>query len=141
VTDFGSGSAPTAQPVGLNGWSTAGQSNSGSAHVSAGSAGSLPYGAPMPLSGGFPPPPLSPLPPPVSAEALRQQTAALIQRCYHWLESAVPVAQQVAWLTPALVTAVYQYEAQQYHASLAQTLWVVQTIGQLQAAMPTLPPL
>jgi hypothetical protein len=42
---------------------------------------------------------------------------------------------------PILVTAVQQYEAQQYQASLHQSLVVVQAARQVQAAVPTLPPL
>lgn len=75
------------------------------------------------------------------AEALRQQAAALLQHCYHWLETAVPIMPQAAWLAPPLVTAVQQYEAEQYDACLAQTLAVIQGARQVQAAVPTLPPL
>jgi hypothetical protein len=79
--------------------------------------------------------------PGLPAEALRQQAAALLQRCYHWLETAVPAAPQAAGLVPALVTAVAQYEAQQYEACLAQTAMVIGAARHLQMSVPTLAPL
>jgi hypothetical protein len=75
----------------------------------------------------------------VTAEALRQQAAAALQRCYHWLEVALPIVPQVSSLVPILVTAVQQYEAQQYEASLHQSLAVIQAVRQVQATVPTLP--
>jgi len=78
--------------------------------------------------------------PAVAAEAMRQQAAALLQRCYRWLEPAVTVLPQVAGFVPPLVTAVAQYEAQQYDACLAQTSAVIIAIRQLQLSVPTLPP-
>jgi hypothetical protein len=79
--------------------------------------------------------------PAIPAEALRQQAAAVLQHCYRWLESAVPIVPQTGELAPALVAAVQQYEALQYDASLAQALAVVQTVRHLRAAAPALPPL
>lgn len=76
-----------------------------------------------------------------SAEAIRQQAAAVIQRCYRWLEAAVPAVPQVAALVPALITAVQQYEAQQYGPCLQQTMLVAQTAVRVGAAVPALPPL
>jgi hypothetical protein len=139
VTYSGGGSAPTAHSAGPNNWPVMNPFVGGPAQLRAGLGGLWPAGLSTPVRGpgGLQPP----LAPSVTVEALRQQAAALLQRCYHWLEAAVPVAPQVAWLVPALVTAVQQYEAQQYQACLAQTLWVIQAIGQLQAAVPILPPL
>jgi hypothetical protein len=75
------------------------------------------------------------------SEALRHQSAALLQRCYRWLEAAVPAVPQVAGLVPPLVTAVAQYEAQQYEACLNQTAMVIGAARHLQMSVPALPPL
>jgi hypothetical protein len=80
-------------------------------------------------------------PPAIPAEALRQQAAAVLQHCYRWLESAVPILPQTAELVPVLVTAVQQYEAQQYDACLTQVASVVQAVRQLRLTVPALPPL
>jgi hypothetical protein len=74
-----------------------------------------------------------------SEEMLRQQAAAALQRCYRWLEVTVPVIPQLAGLVPAVVTAVQQYEARQYTASLHQVHAVVTVIRQVQATVPMLP--
>jgi len=74
-------------------------------------------------------------------EAMRQQAAATIQRLYRWLEAVVPVLPQVGALVPALVTAVQQYEAQQYGPCLQQALFVAQAAQQVQLSVPGLPPL
>jgi len=87
------------------------------------------------------PGPGSMAPPAIPAEAQRQQAAAVLQYCYRWLESAVPIVPQTAELVPVLVTAVQQYEAAQYDACLAQALAVVQTVRQLRMTVPALPPL
>jgi hypothetical protein len=79
--------------------------------------------------------------PAVGVEALRQQAAALLQHCYRWLESAVPVVPPAAELVPVLVTAVQLYEAQQYEACLTHTLMAAQAAHQLRMAVPALPPL
>lgn len=76
-----------------------------------------------------------------TTEAMRQPAAAIIQRCYRWLEAAVPMLPQVAALVPVLVTAVQQYAAQQYTACLQQVAVVAQTVQQLRVAVPALPPL
>ncbi len=76
-----------------------------------------------------------------STEAQRQQAAAALQRCYRWLETAVPVVPETSRLATALVTAVQQYQAQQYDACLAQIVAVIQTARQLRLAVPALPPL
>lgn len=80
-------------------------------------------------------------PPVVDGEAIRHRAAAVLQHCYHWLESAVPLVPESVELIPALVTAVQQYEAQQYAACLAQANAVVQTVRQLRFTVPALPPL
>jgi hypothetical protein len=77
----------------------------------------------------------------VPAEALRQQSAALLQHCYRWLEAAVAIVPQIAELAPGVLTAVQQYEAQQYEDCLAQVAAAIQTARQLCLAVPTLPPL
>jgi hypothetical protein len=74
-------------------------------------------------------------------EAMRQQAAATIQRLYRWLEAVVPMLPQVGTLVPALVTAVQQYEAQQYGPCLQQALFVAQAAQQVQLSVPGLPPL
>jgi hypothetical protein len=76
-----------------------------------------------------------------SPEVLRRQTGALLQYCYRWLEQAVPLMPALAEVVPALVTAVHQYEAQQYEASLAQALGVVRVLQQLRVRVPALPAL
>jgi hypothetical protein len=76
-----------------------------------------------------------------TTEAMRQNAAAVIQRCYRWMEAAVPVLPQVTALVPALVTAIQQYEAQQYAACAQQGLAVVAVIQQLRATVPALPAL
>jgi hypothetical protein len=98
--------------------------------------GIAPYGAPA----------MSPFPADRAAaepttEAMRQQAAAAIQRCYRWTEAAVPVLPQVAALVPALVITIQQYEAQQYAACLQQALAVVAVIAELRATVPALPAL
>ncbi len=76
-----------------------------------------------------------------TTEAMRQPAAATIQRCYRWMEVAAPALPQVAALAPVLVTAVQQYAAQQYEASLHQATLVVQLAQQLRAIAPGLPAL
>jgi hypothetical protein len=63
-----------------------------------------------------------------STEALRQQAAALIQRCYRWLEAVAPAQPRSSTLVPAMITAVQQYEARQYTVSLNQASAVAATI-------------
>jgi hypothetical protein len=75
----------------------------------------------------------------VSDEAMRQQAAAVIQRSYRWLDASAPLAPQVAGLIPPLITAVQQYEAEQYAASLTGAVAVVQTAQALHGATPILP--
>lgn len=74
-----------------------------------------------------------------SAEAMRQQSAAVIQRCYRWLEATVPIAPQVTALVPILITVVQQYEAEQYAASLSGAVSAIQTAQALHTNVPMLP--
>ena len=109
-------------------------------------AGAMPPGAIQPAAtfAGAMPAGLRPGMPPggqPSTEVLRQQAAAVIQRCYRWLEAVAPTVPQVSALVPAMITAVQQYEAQQYAVSLNQAVAVAETIRQLQAAVPGLPAL
>jgi hypothetical protein len=76
-----------------------------------------------------------------SPEAMRQQAAATIQRLYRWLEAVVPSLPQVGSLVPALVTAVQQYEAQQYGPCLQQAMLVAQAAQHVQVSVPGLPQL
>jgi len=76
-----------------------------------------------------------------TTEAMRQPAAAIIQRCYRWLEAAVPMLPQVAALAPVLVIAVQQYAAQQYAACLTQATALAYALHQVCAAIPALPPL
>jgi hypothetical protein len=76
-----------------------------------------------------------------TTEAMRQQAAATIQRLYRWLEAVVPMLPQLGVLVPALVTAVQQYETQQYGPSLQQALVVAQSAQQVQLSVPGLPSL
>ena len=76
-----------------------------------------------------------------TTESMRQPAAALIQRCYRWLEAAAPILPQVAALVPVLVTAIHQYEAEQYAVCLQQAVLVAQTAQRLNANAPALPAL
>jgi hypothetical protein len=76
-----------------------------------------------------------------TTESMRQPAAAVIQRCYRWLEAAVPILPQVAALVPVLVTAIHQYEAEQYAVCLQQAMLVAQTAQRLNANAPALPAL
>jgi hypothetical protein len=76
-----------------------------------------------------------------TTESMRQPAAAVIQRCYRWLEAAVPILPQVAALVPVLVTAIHQYEARQYAVCLQQAVLVAQTAQRLSANAPALPAL
>jgi hypothetical protein len=73
--------------------------------------------------------------------ARRMQAAAALQRCYKWLEQAITIGPQLAGLVPPLLTAVQLYEAEQFDASLAQTMAVAQIAQQLLGSLPMLPPL
>jgi hypothetical protein len=115
--------------------------------------GGFPATGNLPINGrmspGFPPMAAPPFAAPTATMpntaqatgAKRMQAAAALQRCYKWLERAITAGPQLAGLVPPLLTAVQLYEAQQYDASLAQTMAVVQVAQQLRASMPLLPPL
>lgn len=70
---------------------------------------------------------------------MRQPAAASIQLCYRWLEAATPVLPQAAALAPGLVTAVQQYTAHQYAASLNQSAAVFHAVQHLRVTVPGLP--
>ena len=70
---------------------------------------------------------------------MRQQAAAVIQRSFRWLDASAPLAPQVAGLISPLITAVQQYEAEQYAASLTGAVAVVQTAQALHSTTPILP--
>ncbi|MDR6322128.1 hypothetical protein [Actinoplanes couchii] len=72
---------------------------------------------------------------------MRQPAAASIQLCYRWLEAAAPILPQAAALAPGLVTAVQQYTAHQYAASLNQTAAVFHAVQHLRSTVPGLPAL
>lgn len=78
---------------------------------------------------------------PAVDEAMRHQAAAVLQRTYRWLESAIPVAPQLSGTVTPLVTAVQLYQAQRYPASLDQAGAVITSLRQARLAIPTLPPL
>ena len=78
---------------------------------------------------------------PAVDEAMRQQSAALLQHTYRWLETAIPVAPQLSGMVSPLVTAVQLYQAQQYAACLNQVTAVIGSLQQARWAFPTLPPL
>lgn len=72
---------------------------------------------------------------------LRHQSAAVIQRCYRWLDRVIPTAPALSGLAASLTTAVQLYGAQQYVASLNQTASVIAAVNQARAVSPQLPPL
>ena len=78
---------------------------------------------------------------PAPAEVLRQQTAALLQRVYRWLEATAPAAPQVLGVVPMLVTSIQLYEAQEYEGCRNQIGAAVSVLRQIRAAFPMLPPL
>lgn len=77
----------------------------------------------------------------IAEEALRQQSGALLQHVYRWLEATASVAPQVLGVVPMLVTAVQLYEAQQYPACLDQVQAAIGVLQQARWAFPSLPPL
>src|SRR5262249_12964947 len=78
---------------------------------------------------------------PAVDEAMRQQAAALLQHAYRWLETAIPVAPQLAGTVPPLVTAVQRAQARNSAASLNRASAVISALQQARWAFPTLPPL
>jgi len=74
-------------------------------------------------------------------EAMRQESAALLQHVYRWLETVIPVAPQLSGTVRPLLTAVQLYQAQQYAACLEQANGVIGSLRRARWAFPTLPPL
>lgn len=78
---------------------------------------------------------------PPDGEALRRQTAGLLQHTYHWVRAASAVAPPVAQVAPALTLSVQLYSAHQYPAALRQLSVAVAMLDQARRAYPALPPL
>jgi hypothetical protein len=74
-------------------------------------------------------------------EALRYETAALLQHTYRWVRAATEVTPEITRAAPALTVAVELYNAEQYPAALHQLSSVVTTLHQARQAYPALPPL
>jgi hypothetical protein len=74
-------------------------------------------------------------------EAVRYQTAGLLQHTYHWVRAASEVTPAVSRAAPALTVAVQLYHAEQYPAALRQLSGVVAVLHQARQAYPALPPL
>lgn len=78
---------------------------------------------------------------PPGREAMRYQTAGLLQHTYRWLRAASEVTPAVTRAAPALTVAVQLYDAEQYPASMSQLSGVVAMLHQARHAYPALPPL
>ena len=78
---------------------------------------------------------------PPGREAMRYQTAGLLQHSYRWVRAASEVTPAVAQAAPALTVAVQLYNAEQYPAALRQLSGVVGMLHQARLAYPALPPL
>jgi hypothetical protein len=74
-------------------------------------------------------------------EAMRYQTAGLLQHSYHWMRAASEVTPAVTRAAPALTVAVQLYNAEQYPAAIRQLSGVVAMLHQARQAYPALPPL
>jgi hypothetical protein len=74
-------------------------------------------------------------------EALRRQTAGLLQHTYRWVRAASEVTPAVTRIAPALTVAVQLYDAEQYPAAMRQLSGVVSMLRQARQAYPALPPL
>jgi hypothetical protein len=81
------------------------------------------------------------IPFPVPAEAMRYQTAGLLQHTYRWMRAASEVTPAVTGAAPALTVAVQLYDAERYPAALHQLSNVVAMLHQARQAYPALPPL
>ena len=75
------------------------------------------------------------------SEAMRYQTAGLLQHTYRWVRAAGEVTPAVTRAAPALTVAVQLYDAGQYPAALSQLSGVVAMLHQARQAYPALPPL
>lgn len=78
---------------------------------------------------------------PAPGEAVRYQTAGLLQHTYRWMRAASEVTPAVTGAAPALTAAVQLYNAEQYPAALRQVSGVVSMLHQARQAYPALPPL
>lgn len=74
-------------------------------------------------------------------DALRYQTAGLLQHTYRWVLAASEVTPAVTRSAPALTVAAQLYDAEQYPAALRQLSGVVTMLHQARQAYPALPPL
>jgi len=79
--------------------------------------------------------------PPPGREAMRYQTAGLLQHTYRWVRAAGEVTPAVTRAAPALTVAVQLYDAEQYPSALRQLSGVVAMLHQARQAYPALPPL
>ena len=78
---------------------------------------------------------------PPGCEAMRYQTAGLLQHTYRWVRAAGEVTPTVTRAAPALTVAVQLYDAEQYPSALRQLSGVVAMLNQARQAYPALPPL
>jgi len=78
---------------------------------------------------------------PPGGEAMRYQTAGLLQHTYRWVRAASEVTPAVTQAAPALTVAVQLYDAEQYQSALRQLSGVVAMLHQARQAYPALPPL
>jgi hypothetical protein len=74
-------------------------------------------------------------------EALRYQTAGLLQHTYRWVRAASEVTPAVTRAAPALTVVAQLYNAEQYPAARRQLAGVVAMLHQVRQAYPALPPL
>jgi hypothetical protein len=74
-------------------------------------------------------------------EAMRYQTASLLQHTYRWVRAASEVTPAITRAAPPLTVAVQLYDAGQYPAALRQLSGVVALLHQARQAYPALPPL
>ena len=78
---------------------------------------------------------------PPGGEAMRYQTAGLLQHTYRWVRAASEVTPAVTRAAPALTVAVQLYDAEQYRSALRQLSGVVAMLHQARQAYPALPTL
>jgi hypothetical protein len=104
--------------------------------VTASGSAPPPYGADPPGEWWSPPTPLAS--PPITADVLRQQAAALLQHVYRWLEATAPTSPRVLDVVPTLLTAVQLYVAEEYLSCRNQVAAATEALRQ---ARPALPPL
>jgi len=78
---------------------------------------------------------------PPGCEAMRYQTAGLLQHTYRWVRAAGEVTPTVTRAAPARTVAVQLYDAEQYPSALRQLSGVVAMLHQARQVYPALPPL